>query len=368
MVRKLIFLLVLLLLAILSLAQEIPAAPQRTPSSEQAAAAQEKSSTTAKPGSKKEGDEEVPVSRKPKRNEVGSPAQAEATSTVKTSEKKPADPLTSVDTYRGLHLRSIGPAFISGRVTSVAVNPFNRAQYYVGVASGGVWKTDNDGHTWNAVFQNEGSFSVGDVKLDPHDPAIVWVGTGENNSQRSVSYGDGIYKSEDGGKSWTNLGLKHSEHIGRIAISPKDSKTVFVAAEGPLWSPGGDRITYVADVNGVLQVFTKTLGSTTRTQITHEKESCLDPMWSADATRIYFIEGRRPSMSLRSVAVAGGDSEMLLDRVYQADLSPGGKEMAVIVSDSDGSDRFRLAFSSPPGAPPKRYSRPPFADFAGSPA
>ncbi|HJW99703.1 MAG TPA: hypothetical protein VJ453_06065 [Terriglobales bacterium] len=241
-IASLVFL--FLLFANFSFAQEIPPGPQTTPSSDQVtAAAQEKSSTTAKPGSKKEGDEEVPSTRKSKR-EATLLAPGETASGGKATDKKPVDPLTSVDTYRGLHLRSIGPAFVSGRVTSLAVNPFNRAQYYVGVASGGVWKTDNDGHTWNPVFQNEGSFSIGDVKLDRHDPAVVWVGTGENNSQRSVSYGDGVYKSEDGGKSWTNVGLKHSEHIGRIAIHPKDSNTVFVAAEGPLWSPGGDRGLY----------------------------------------------------------------------------------------------------------------------------
>jgi len=229
-------------ISLLASPQDLPPTPTATPSSEQEEAAQAKSSTTAKPGQEKEGDEELPASRKPKRRQATAPASAAPASTL--NEKKPADPLTSPDTYRGLHLRSIGPAFISGRVTSLAVNPFNRAQYYVGVASGGVWKTNNDGLTWDPVFQNEGSFSIGDVKLDPHDPSIVWVGTGENNSQRSVDYGDGVYKSEDGGKSWTNLGLKHSEHIGRIAISPKDSNTVFVAAEGPLWSPGGDRGLY----------------------------------------------------------------------------------------------------------------------------
>lgn len=238
-----LFVFCFLFLAIFSLAQDnTPPTPQMTPSSEEQAA-QEKSSTTAKPGQKKEGDEGVPASRKPKRGEQ-TPAQPSASATSKPAEKKPADPLTSADTYRGLKLRSIGPAFVSGRVTSLAVNPFNRPQYYVGVASGGVWKTDNDGLSWNPVFEHEGSFSIGDVKLDPHDPAVVWVGTGENNSQRSVDYGDGVYKSEDGGKSWTNVGLKHSEHIGRIAISPKDSNTVFVAAEGPLWSPGGDRGLY----------------------------------------------------------------------------------------------------------------------------
>jgi photosystem II stability/assembly factor-like uncharacterized protein len=245
-IRKFAFLLFFSLWFVtLSLTQDnTPPTPQTTPSSDQATpASQEKASTTAKPGQKKEGDEEVPATRKAKRGQT-TPEQPAATSTSKPAEKKPADPLTSVDTYRGLHMRSIGPAFVSGRVTSLAVNPFNRAQYFVGVASGGVWKTDNDGLTWNPVFQNEGSFSIGDVKLDPRDPAIVWVGTGENNSQRSVDYGDGVYKSEDGGKSWTNVGLKHSEHIGRIAISPKDGKTVFVAAEGPLWSPGGDRGVY----------------------------------------------------------------------------------------------------------------------------
>lgn len=233
---------VLFFTSAIALSQDVPPTPQTTPSSDQAAATQEKASTTAKPGQKKEGDEDVPTGRKPKRGEAtGTPAQSSA---AKPAEKKPADPLTSSDTYKGLRLRNIGPAFISGRVTSLAVNPSNRAQYYVGVASGGVWKTDNAGQTWNPVFQNEGAFSMGDVKLDPHDPAIVWVGTGENNSQRSVDYGDGVYKSEDGGKSWTNVGLKHSEHIGRIAIHPKDSNTVFVASEGPLWSPGGDRGLY----------------------------------------------------------------------------------------------------------------------------
>jgi hypothetical protein len=179
-------------ISFLAYAQDLPPAPATTPSSEQeATATQEKSSTTAKPGQKKEGDEELPASRKPKHREAGAPGSAAPAST--STEKKPADPLTSPDTYRGLHLRSIGPAFISGRVTSLAVNPFNRVQYYVGVASGGVWKTNNDGLTWDPVFQNEGSFSIGDVKLDPHDPSIVWVGTGENNSQRSVDYGDGVY-------------------------------------------------------------------------------------------------------------------------------------------------------------------------------
>ena len=150
----------------------------------------------------------------------------------------------NADTFSGLKFRSLGPAVASGRVMSIAVNPKNKVEYYVGVASGGVWKTVNDGTTWTPVFDKEGSFSIGWVAIDPNDASVVWVGTGESNSQRSVDYGDGIYRSDDGGKNWTNLGLKKSEHIGRVVIDPRDSKVVYVAAEGPLWGPGGDRGLY----------------------------------------------------------------------------------------------------------------------------
>ncbi|MCA1577519.1 MAG: glycosyl hydrolase [Acidobacteria bacterium] len=147
----------------------------------------------------------------------------------------------STPTFNGLRLRSIGPAFTSGRVIGFAVDPKNPAKYFVGVASGGVWKTVNAGTTWTPVFDNEASYSIGTLVLDPKNPLVVWVGTGENNSQRSVSYGNGVYKSEDGGRTWKNVGLKTSEHIGRIAIDPKDSDIVYVAAQGPLWGPGGER-------------------------------------------------------------------------------------------------------------------------------
>src|SRR5580658_4075016 len=156
-------------------------------------------------------------------------------------EKKPG---MNAETFSGLKFRLIGPAVASGRVMSIAVNPKNKFEYYVGVASGGVWKTVNDGTTWTPLFDKEGSYSIGWVTLDPNDPSVVWVGAGESNSQRSVSYGDGIYRSDDGGKDWQNLGLKKSEHIGRVVIDPRDSKVVYVAAEGPLWGPGGDRGLY----------------------------------------------------------------------------------------------------------------------------
>lgn len=156
----------------------------------------------------------------------------------------------TADTFSGLKFRLIGPGAASGRVMSIAVNPKNKFEYYVGVASGGVWKTVNDGTTWTPVFDGEGSYSIGWVAMDPNDSSVVWVGSGESNSQRSVSYGDGIYRSDDGGKNWQNLGLKKSEHIGRVVVDPKDSKTVYVAAEGPLWGPGGDRGLYKSTDGG----------------------------------------------------------------------------------------------------------------------
>jgi photosystem II stability/assembly factor-like uncharacterized protein len=148
------------------------------------------------------------------------------------------------DVIAGLKFRSIGPALMSGRIGDFAVNPHNPKEFYVAVCSGGVWKTTNAGVTYKPIFDGEGSFSIGCVTVDPNNPHTVWVGTGENNSQRSVSWGDGVYRSLDGGKSWQNMGLKESEHIGMIAIDPRDSNTVFVAAQGPLWRSGGDRGLY----------------------------------------------------------------------------------------------------------------------------
>ncbi len=147
-------------------------------------------------------------------------------------------------TLSGLKFRSIGPALPSGRVVDLAVQRDNPAEYYVAVACGGVWKTTNDGITFEPIFDDQASFSIGCVTIDPNNPHVLWVGTGENNSQRSVSWGDGVYRSSDGGKSWRNMGLKTSEHIGKIVIDPSDSRVVYAAAQGPLWGPGGERGLY----------------------------------------------------------------------------------------------------------------------------
>ena len=146
--------------------------------------------------------------------------------------------------FSGLKFRSIGPAFMSGRISDFAVNPCNPAEYYVAVASGGLWKTSNAGTTWESIFDSQKSYSMGCIAMDPNNHNVVWVGTGENNSQRSVSWGDGVYKTIDGGKSWKNMGLKNSEHIGKIIVDPRNSNAVYVAAQGPLWNAGGDRGLY----------------------------------------------------------------------------------------------------------------------------
>jgi photosystem II stability/assembly factor-like uncharacterized protein len=144
-------------------------------------------------------------------------------------------------TFKGLEWRGIGPALMSGRIADIAIDPADRSTWYIAVGSGGVWKTTNRGTTWASVFDGQGSYSIGSITVDPNNHNTVWVGTGENISGRHVGYGDGVYKSLDGGATWKNMGLKNSEHIGMIAIDPRDSDIVYVAAQGPLWSGGGDR-------------------------------------------------------------------------------------------------------------------------------
>jgi photosystem II stability/assembly factor-like uncharacterized protein len=141
-------------------------------------------------------------------------------------------------------MREIGPAVAGGRIADIAVHPTNRSVWYVAVGSGGLWKTSNAGTTWTPVFDDQPSYSIGTVALDPTNPDIVWVGTGENVSGRHVGWGTGVYRSRDGGTTWQNVGLEASEHIGKILVHPKDGNTVLVAAEGSLWAAGGERGVY----------------------------------------------------------------------------------------------------------------------------
>jgi photosystem II stability/assembly factor-like uncharacterized protein len=149
-----------------------------------------------------------------------------------------------------LHFRSIGPATMSGRIADLAVFEANSAIYYVGTSHGGVWKTVNNGTTFEAQFQDSGLMSIGDVTISQSNPDLVWVGTGESNNRQSTSWGDGVYKSTDGGKTYTNVGLRASRHIHRMAIDPRHNDTVFVAATGSLWGPGGERGVYKTSDGG----------------------------------------------------------------------------------------------------------------------
>ena len=146
--------------------------------------------------------------------------------------------------FDSLHFRSIGPAGMSGRISDLAVYEPNPAIFYVGTGHGGVWKTTNNGTTFEAQMQDQGLMSIGDVAVSQNNPDLVWVGTGESNNRQSTSWGDGIYKSTDGGKTYTNVGLRTSRYISRIVIDPRTNDVVFVAATGSLWGPGGERGIY----------------------------------------------------------------------------------------------------------------------------
>jgi photosystem II stability/assembly factor-like uncharacterized protein len=148
------------------------------------------------------------------------------------------------DAFRNLEFRSIGPSLTTGRLSDIAVDPRNSNVWYVAASAGNLWKTENRGNTWTPIFETYGSYSLGAVVVDPKDSKVVWLGTGENNNQRSVSFGDGIYKSVDAGATWTRMGLENSEHIQNILIDPRDSNVVYVSAIGPLWNAGGDRGLY----------------------------------------------------------------------------------------------------------------------------
>lgn len=151
------------------------------------------------------------------------------------------------DSYR---FRPIGPTVVGGRIIDIDVHPRNRSIMFAASASGGLWKTVNAGTTWECIFENERTMSIGDIAVDQDNPDIIWVGSGEANNQRSSLYGDGIYKSTDGGKTWKNMGLEKTSHIGRIVIDPTDSKVVYVAALGNLYSFNEERGLYKTEDGG----------------------------------------------------------------------------------------------------------------------
>jgi photosystem II stability/assembly factor-like uncharacterized protein len=249
----------------------------------------------------------------------------------KEDDKNPYKPAT----FNGLKFRSIGPAVTSGRVTDFAVNPANYHEFYVAAASGNVWKTTNSGATWEPIFDDYGSYSIGCVSLDPGNPNVVYVGTGENNSQRSVSWGDGLYRSEDGGKKFKNIGLKKSEHIAKVLINPWDSKIIYVAAQGPLWAPGGQRGLYKSTDYGA--TWDSVLYISENTGVT---DVVMDPR-NPDVLYAASYERRRHVWTL----IDGGPESA----IYKT--TDGGKDWNKLTDGIPGSDLGRIGLAISPVNP-----------------
>ena len=205
-------------------------------------------------------------------------------SSVHAQRKKSTDdaakPVES-ELFANLKFRNIGPAFMSGRIADLAIDPTNENIWYVAVGSGGVWKTINAGTTFTPIFDDQPVYSIGCVTIDPSNPYTIWVGTGENVGGRHAGFGDGVYKSTDGGASWTNMGLPDSEHISKIIVDPENSDVIMVASQGPLWSPGGDRGFFKSSDGG--KTWSKTLGDDLYTGVT---DMVLDPR---DPDRVYAV-------------------------------------------------------------------------------
>jgi photosystem II stability/assembly factor-like uncharacterized protein len=265
-----------------------------------------------------------------------------------TSAQQPPDP-TAAATFAGLEFRDIGPAAVGGRVSDIAIDPSNRNVWYVSTASGGLFKTTNAGTTWRAIFDDAASYSIGVVEVDPRNPRTIWVGTGENTGQRSVAFGDGIYKSTDGGDTWQNVGLRNSEHIGVIAFDPRDSNVVWVAAQGPLWAPGGDRGLYVTRNGG--QTWTRALHVSDNTGIS---DVVLDPR-NPDVMYAASYQRRRHM----GMQIAGGPE----GAVYKS--TDGGRTWNKIMRGLPTTDIGRIGIALSPQNPDVVYALVAAQDSAG---
>ena len=238
-----------------------------------------------------------------------------------------------------LAFRAVGPALTSGRVADLAINPLNPDEWYVAAASGGVWKTANHGLTFEPLFDDQGSYSIGCITLDPSNSHTVWVGTGENNNQRSVAYGDGVYKSTDGGSSWTNVGLKASEHIGMIAVHPKNSNIVWVAAYGPLWSSGGERGIYKTTDGGT--TWRRVLNVSEHTGF---NEVHLDPR----NPNILFATAHQRRRHVHTYVSGGPESGLWKSE-------DGGETWSEVKNGIPGGDKGRLSLAISPVNPDLHY-------------
>ena len=184
---------------------------------------------------------------------------SDASSPSPTSEPKKEDQNKSPHekAFERLEWRSIGPANMGGRTADVEGVPGDPSIVYVATASGGLWKTTNGGVTWKPIFERQGTISIGDIALAPSNTDVVWVGTGESNTRNSVSFGDGVYKSTDGGQTWQHMGLKDSERISAIAIHPQNPEVVYVGALGHAFGPNEERGVFMTTDGG--KTWTRTL-------------------------------------------------------------------------------------------------------------
>lgn len=252
----------------------------------------------------------------------------------------PAASLPDAATVGGLNFRLVGPALTSGRVADIAIHPGNQNTWYVAAASGGVWKTTNHGITFSPIFDHYGSYSIACVEIAPTNPNTVWVGTGENNNQRAVAYGDGVYKSLDGGKSFVNMGLGKSEHIGNIIIHPTNENIVWVAAYGPVWSAGGERGVYKTTDGG--KTWERTLFVSDETGIS---EIAIDP---ANPDILYAAAHQRRRQEWTYI---GGGPESTL---YKS--TDGGKTWREITSGLPKGEMGRIGIAVSPADPNYVYA------------
>ncbi|MCE2902118.1 MAG: WD40/YVTN/BNR-like repeat-containing protein [Gemmatimonas sp.] len=153
-------------------------------------------------------------------------------------------PAIPASVLNAIQIRPLGPGLVTGRIADIAIDPTNPSTWYIASAFGGVWKTTNRGASFTPIFDSYGAHNLCCIRIDPKNNNVLWLGTGENHSQRSAHFGDGVYKSTDAGRRWARVGLEQSEHIGQIVIDPRNSDVVYVAAQGPLFSAGGERGVY----------------------------------------------------------------------------------------------------------------------------
>ena len=234
-------------------------------------------------------------------------------------------------TFKGLKLRSIGPAFVSGRISDIAIHPDDDNVWYVAVGSGGVWKTKNAGVTWDPIFDDQPVYSTGCITIDPNNPHTIWVGTGENVGGRHVGFGDGIYKSEDDGKTWKNMGLGRSEHISKIIVHPSNSDVVWVAVQGPLWNSGGERGLYKSTDGGAN--WKKVLGGNEWTGVTDIIIDPRDPDWMYAATwqrhrTVAAYMGGGPGSGIHRSTDGGESWEKLTSGIPKSNLGKIGIDLS----------------------------------------